>query len=120
MKLNLGGSVNDPTDPIGRLLFNILAMIAEFESDLIRARTKEGMAVAKTNGRLRGKQPKLTPKQEAHLVEMHESGNHTAGELAELFKVGRSTIYRAIERRRPMVQTPARKKLGPPGVRDHR
>ena len=30
VKLNLGGSVHDPTDPVGRLLFNVLAMVAEF------------------------------------------------------------------------------------------
>lgn len=36
VKLNIGGSLHDPTDPVGRLLFNVLAMIAEFESDLIR------------------------------------------------------------------------------------
>lgn len=47
VKLNIGGSVHDPTDPVGRLLFNVLAMIAEFESDLIRMRTREGMKVAK-------------------------------------------------------------------------
>src|SRR5665213_2974628 len=40
VRLNLGGSVNDP---VGRLLFNVLAMVAEFESDLIRLRTREGM-----------------------------------------------------------------------------
>ncbi len=34
VKLNRGGSVHDPTDPVGRLLFNVLAMVAEFESDL--------------------------------------------------------------------------------------
>lgn len=45
--LNLGGSVYDPTDPVGRLLFNVLGMVAEFEADLIRARTREGMAIAK-------------------------------------------------------------------------
>src|SRR6266496_3391795 len=59
VRLNLGGSVHDPTDPVGRLLFNVLAMVAEFEADLIRARTREGMRVAKAKGRLRGKQPKL-------------------------------------------------------------
>ena len=42
VKLNLGGSVHDPTDPVGRVLFNVLAMVAEFESDLIRMRTREG------------------------------------------------------------------------------
>jgi DNA invertase Pin-like site-specific DNA recombinase len=46
VKLSLGGSIHDPTDPVGRLLFNVLAMVAEFESDLIRLRTREGMKVA--------------------------------------------------------------------------
>jgi len=98
VRLKLGGSVHDPTDPVGRLLFNVLAMVAEFESDLIRARTREGMKVAKANGRLRGKQPKLTPRQEAHLVQLHHAGAHTSAELAELFGVARSTVYRAITR----------------------
>ncbi len=68
VKLSLGGSIHDPTDPVGRLLFNVLAMVAEFESGLIRARTREGMQVAKAKGRLRGKKPKLSTSQEAHLV----------------------------------------------------
>ena len=41
VRLNLGGSVYDPNDAVGRLLFNVLAMVAEFESDLIRLRTRE-------------------------------------------------------------------------------
>ena len=98
IKLNIGGSVHDPTDPIGRLLFNVLAMVAEFEADLARARTREGMAVAKAKGRLRGKQPKLSPAQEKHLVDLYRAGQHTSAELAALFTVSRSTIYRAVER----------------------
>jgi DNA invertase Pin-like site-specific DNA recombinase len=98
IKLSLGGSVYDPTDAIGKLLFNVLAMVAEFEGDLIRMRTREGMAVAKAKGRLRGKQPKLSPRQEAHLVALHHAGEHTTAELAELFSVARSTVYRAITR----------------------
>lgn len=65
VKLNLGGSVHDPTDPIGKLLFTALSMVAEVEADLARLRTREGMAVAKAKGRLRGKKPKLSPSQEA-------------------------------------------------------
>jgi DNA invertase Pin-like site-specific DNA recombinase len=98
IKLNIGGSVHDPTDPIGRLLFTTLSMIAEFEADLARARTREGPAVARAKGRLRGKQPKLSPRQEAHLVELYRAGGHTVGELEELFPVTRSTIYRAVAR----------------------
>ena len=98
VKLNLGGSVHDPTDPVGRLLFNVLAMVAEFEADLMRARTREGMKVAKAKGRLRGKQPKLSPMQEAHLVALYRAGAHTISELEELFSVTRSTVYRVVRR----------------------
>jgi DNA invertase Pin-like site-specific DNA recombinase len=98
VKLSLGGSVHDPTDPVGRLLFNVLAMVAEFEADLARARTREGMAVARAKGRLRGKQPKLKPRQEAHLVELYRAGGHTVSELEDLFGVSRSTVYRAVQR----------------------
>ena len=98
VRLSLGGAVYDPTDPVGRLLFNVLAMVAEFESDLIRLRTREGMKVAKAKGRLRGKQPKLNPRQEAHLVALLKSGEYSAAEIGDLFGVARSTVYRAIER----------------------
>jgi DNA invertase Pin-like site-specific DNA recombinase len=108
VKLSLGGSIHDPTDPVGRLLFNVLAIVAEFESDLIRLRTREGMKVAKAKGRLRGKQPKLKPNQAKHLLELHDSGNYTQAELAELFGVGRSTIYRTIHRMRPQAVGPER------------
>ena len=96
--LNLGGSIYDPTDPVGRLLFNVLGMVAEFEADLIRARTREGMAIAKAAGKLRGKKPKLSVSQEKHLVALHRAGTHTTSEIAELFGVARSTVYRAIQR----------------------
>jgi DNA invertase Pin-like site-specific DNA recombinase len=98
VKLSIGGSVHDPTDPVGRLLFNVLAMVAEFESDLIRLRTKEGMRVAKAKGHLRGRPPKLNPRQEAQLVTLYRAGEHSTAELSDLFGVGRSTVYRVIER----------------------
>jgi len=98
VRLNLGGSVHDPTDPVGRLLFNVLAMVAEFEAELIRMRTREGMKIAKAKGKLRGGKPKLSPAQEAHLVALHRAGDHTVAELGELFSIGRATVYRAIER----------------------
>lgn len=51
----MGASVYDPNDPMGKLFFNILATFAEFEADLIKMRTREGMAVARAKGKLRGK-----------------------------------------------------------------
>ena len=62
------------------------------------ASRRRAMAVARAKGRLRGKQPKLSPRQEAHLVELYRAGGHTIGGLEELFPVTRSTIYRAVAR----------------------
>ncbi len=56
------------------------------------------IAKAKAKGRLRGKQPKLKPAQEAHLVELWRAGRHASAELAELFSIARSTVYRAVQR----------------------
>jgi DNA invertase Pin-like site-specific DNA recombinase len=56
----LGNNSRDPTDPIGRLLFSGLGMMAELLADLIRRRTREGMAVAKAKGQLKDGQPLRT------------------------------------------------------------
>jgi len=98
VRLALGSSLYDPSDPMGKMFFNILATFAEFESDLIRLRTREGMAIARSRGKLRGKQPKLTDKQQRELHRMHETGEYSVSDLAELFSVSRPTVYRTIER----------------------
>ena len=59
-------------------------MVAELEADLNRMPDPLGMRVAKAKGRLRGKQPKLNPRQEAHLVGLHRAGEHSTAELADL------------------------------------
>ena len=46
---------------------------------------------------MRGKKPKLNPCQEAHLVALYRAGEHTVSDLGDLFGVGRSTVYRAIQ-----------------------
>lgn len=98
VKLALGASVYDPSDPMGKMFFNILATFAEFEADLIRMRTREGMAIARAKGKLRGKQPKLSEKQQKELVRMHATGDYSISDLAELFTVSRPTVYRTLQR----------------------
>lgn len=98
--LNVGGSVQDPSTPLGRMFLSTLAMFAEFESDLIRQRTRDGMAMAKAAGRLRGRDPKLNARQRAHLYELHIAGAHSARDLADLFGISRATVYRTIDRER--------------------
>lgn len=96
--LALGQSRYDPADPMGKMFFNILATFAEFEADLIRLRTREGMKIARAKGRLRGKQPKLSDKQQKELGRMHGTGQYTISDLAELFSISRPTVYRTLLR----------------------
>ena len=98
VKLALGQTLYDPDDPMGKLFFNILATFAEFEADLIRMRTREGMAIARAKGKLRGKQPKLSERQQRELCRMHATGEYSISDLAELFSVSRPTVYRTLNR----------------------
>ena len=96
VQLSLGGQVYDPTDPMVKMFFNILATFVEFEVDLLRMRTREGMAVARAKGRLKGRKPKLSNKQRAERRRMHATGDYTITDLAELFNISRPTVYRAL------------------------
>ncbi len=60
------------------------------------------MAIARANGRLKGKPPKLSSRQRVHVLKLHKAGEHTITELADLFSVSRrrATIYREIRRAR--------------------
>ena len=86
---------------MGRLLFNVLGMVAEFEADRIRARTREGMLIAKAAGKLRSRQPSLSTTRRRHLLALAAAGEHTQAELAELSDASRTTIDREIRREQP-------------------
>jgi DNA invertase Pin-like site-specific DNA recombinase len=98
VRFALGNSVYDWQDPFARMFLQILAVIAEFEAGLIRQRTREGMAIARSRGKLRGKPPKLSPAQAREVCRMHASGEYAITEIAELFRVSRPTIYRTLQR----------------------
>jgi len=61
VRLQLGTKVYDPADALGKMFFNILATFAEFEVDLLRLRTREGMAIARAKGNLKGRGAEAVP-----------------------------------------------------------
>ena len=69
-------------------------------------RTREGMAIARSRGKLKGKRPKLTDRQ-AELVRMHTTGDYTIADLMEVFSVGRATVYRVLDRAASTAPSPA-------------
>jgi DNA invertase Pin-like site-specific DNA recombinase len=105
VKLSLGGQVYDPADPMGKMFFNILATFAEFEVDLLRMRTREGMAIARAKGHLKGRSAKLSRTQQKALVRAREADEENISELAKSFGVSRATVYRVLARAARLVKS---------------
>lgn len=86
---SIGALVYAPTDPVGRLRFNVLAMVAESESDLIRLRTRVGMNVARARRPFAVSQALAQRTAGGALVNLLAAGERSTDELDELFGVGR-------------------------------
>ena len=90
---SLGDTWADTTTPHGRLILTVLAGLAEFERELIRARTGEGRARAKARGVKLGRKFKLTPHQQKEARWRREKGE-TLMDIARSYNVSHSTISR--------------------------
>jgi DNA invertase Pin-like site-specific DNA recombinase len=96
----------DTTQPAGRLLMNMLGSFNQFERELIKERTKLGLARARANGRIGGGRYKLSATQQSEAIKMIRVGEKSQAEIAELFNVDRSTISRMMRevRERELLQ----------------
>jgi DNA invertase Pin-like site-specific DNA recombinase len=84
----------DTTTAHGRLMVTILGGLAEFESDLIRARTGEGRERAKAKGVKMGRKPKLTDHQKREAIKRRDHGEETLAEIGRSYNVSGWTISR--------------------------
>jgi DNA invertase Pin-like site-specific DNA recombinase/predicted nucleotidyltransferase len=95
---SLGDQWADTTTPHGRLMLTVLGGLAEFERDLIRARTGEGRARALARGQPMGRPPTLTQHQRQEAAKALRAGAATQADLARRFNVSQSTISRLADR----------------------
>ena len=93
----------DTSTAVGRMFFQILGSIAEFEHALMSERTMDGLAAARARGRVGGPKPKLRPRQAELARQMYdqidEQGHNkfTVAQIAAEFGVTRPTIYRYLD-----------------------
>jgi DNA invertase Pin-like site-specific DNA recombinase len=85
----------DTTTHAGKMIMTVFAGIAEFERDLIRERTGAGREAAKRRGVRFGRPRKLNPDQ-AHLASQLLEGGKAVRDIARIFNVHESTIYRLV------------------------
>ncbi len=90
---SLGDAWADTTTSHGRLMLTVLGGLAEFERDLIRARTAEGRERAARGVKL-GRRPKLTEHQQREAIRRRESGKETLADITRSYNVSHSTISR--------------------------
>jgi DNA invertase Pin-like site-specific DNA recombinase len=90
---SLGDTWADTTTSHGRLMLTVLGGLAEFERDLIRARTGEGRARAVARGVKMGRKPKMTPNQMKEALRRRDAGEPMR-DIAKDFNVSHSTISR--------------------------
>jgi DNA invertase Pin-like site-specific DNA recombinase len=94
----------DTSTPAGRMFFQILGAIAEFEHALMAERTLDGLEAARARGRKGGRKAALRPRQVALAREMYDElgddgkRRYTVQQIAEELGVARTTIYRYLER----------------------
>jgi len=86
----------DTETPTGRAMWQMIGVLAELERSLISERTRAGVKAARSRGVKFGRKPKLTPQQLDHARELIEKGEHDRQGIADLFKVSRTTLYRAL------------------------
>jgi len=90
---SLANAWADTTTPRGRLMLTVLGGLAEFERELIKARTGEGRARAKADGVHMGRPPKLTPHQRREAIARRDAGEALT-DIARTYGVSHTTIGR--------------------------
>jgi DNA invertase Pin-like site-specific DNA recombinase len=86
----------DTTTPQGNLLLTIFAGLSQFERDLIRQRTKQGLNAARARGR-KGGRPKTYTAKIKTAVNMYNSKLHTIAEITRATGISRATLYRSLK-----------------------
>lgn len=88
----------DTTTPAGRMMMQIVGSFAEFERAMLRERTRTGLEAARKEGRIGGRRPKLTPRQQQEILQLVDSGQRTAADAARIFNVHPSTVARLLSK----------------------
>jgi DNA invertase Pin-like site-specific DNA recombinase len=88
----------DTTTPAGRMMMQIIGSFAEFERAMLRERTRNGLLAARQEGRIGGRPPKLTARQQQEVISLVKSGLKTPADAARLFNVHPSTVTRLLSR----------------------
>ncbi|MEO9003947.1 MAG: recombinase family protein [Ginsengibacter sp.] len=87
----------DTTNAAGRMMMQIVGSFAEFEREMLKERTRNGMEAARLQGRIGGRRSKLKADQKKEILKMVKKDKVTAASAARLFNVHPATISRLMQ-----------------------
>ena len=88
----------DTTTATGKAMFGMLAVMAQFERDLISERTNEGLVSARARGRVGGR-PKIDNKDINKALKLYDSKNYSISDICEMCKISKNSLYNYIRSR---------------------
>ena len=86
----------DTASPSGKFQFHVFSALAEFERDLIRARTQAGLRAARARGRMGGRPKQMTPEKLKMAVSLMKDTEVSINEICSTLGIARSTLYRYV------------------------
>lgn len=86
----------ETTSAAGKLIFHVFAALAEFERNLIRERTRAGLAAARARGRKGGRKPALDDRQVREIRALLSDPEIQLTDVARRYGVSRTTLYRYV------------------------
>ncbi len=95
----------DTTTNNGKFIFHIFGALAEFERNLIRERTRAGLAAARARGRKGGRPHALDDKERVMVVKLYNSREHSVAEICQTMGISRPTLYSYLRKAEEKSQT---------------
>lgn len=93
----------DTSTPTGRMIFHIMAALAQFEREMIRERTEAGLTAARARGRVGGR-PRLEDDIVSKAIKLYKTTLYTGREIEEMTGVSRSTLYKRLKEMKEMTE----------------
>jgi len=86
----------DTTSPSGKLIFHIFGALSEFERNLIRERTRAGLAAARARGRQGGRPKKLKKDKRQLAVDLYNNKRHSISQICDMAGISKPTLYKYV------------------------
>jgi DNA invertase Pin-like site-specific DNA recombinase len=95
----LSPNIDTRDETWGSFFLTVMSAFSELERKIIKEKVKNGIEIAKRNGKYKGRIRRYTPKHAGlqHAIDLYKTGNYTVNQICEITKISRATFYRRMK-----------------------